>query len=73
MEKLVLQYIVALLLVAILIVASPAYIMLGYTVYCSVVAGLGTAFFSVLNVPSFSVLLKNATFFSVFFGVFGNL
>ena len=30
-------------------------------------AGLGTAFFSVLNVSFFSVLLKNATFFSVLF------
>ena len=34
----------------------------GWTNY---VAGLGTAFFSVLNAPFFSVLLKNAPFFSV--------
>ena len=30
-------------------------------------SGLGTAFFSVQNVPFFSVFLKNVPFFSVFF------
>ena len=36
-------------------------------------AGLGTAFFSVLNVPFFSVLLKNATFFCILFLSFWRL
>ena len=36
--------------------------------------GLGTAFFSFLNASFFCVLLKNATFFNVFFlRVFGDL
>ena len=36
-------------------------------------AGLGTAFFYVLNASFFYVLLKNATFFYVLFCVFGDL
>ena len=35
--------------------------------------GWAPAFISVQNVPFFSVLLKNATFFSVLFWVFGDL
>ena len=36
-------------------------------------AGLGTTFFSILNVSFFSVLLKNATFFFVLFSSFWRL
>ena len=36
------------------------------TAFAILIAGLGTAFFSVLNILFFSVLLKNAMFFSVF-------
>ena len=38
-----------------------------------VTAGLGTAFFYVLNASFCCILLKNATFFYVFFRVFGYL
>ena len=40
---------------------------------CHIPSGLGTEFFSVLNDPFFSVLLKNATFFSVNFLSFWTL
>ena len=44
-----------------------------FTVSRMFCAGLGIAFFSVQNVPFFSLLLKNATFFSVLFLSFWRL
>ena len=53
---------------------NPFSVILFYCIFIrSKNAGLGTAFFSVLNAPFFSVLLKNATFFCILFLSFWRL
>ena len=48
-------------------------IQLFLSTFSCLISGLGTAFFSVQNVPFFSVLLKNATFFPILFSSFWQL